>query len=92
MTKTALIALIASKTGSSKRLAGDMVNAFLEGVTDSLKKGEKVTLTGFGTFKISHRAARNGVNPRTGEALKIAAMNLPTFKSGKALKDAVRNS
>ena len=90
MTKTELIALIASKTGVSKRLAGDMVNAFLDGVTASLKKGNKVTLTGFGTFKISNRAARNGVNPRTGEALKIPAMKLPTFKAGKALKLAVR--
>ena len=90
MTKTALIALIASKTGVSKRLAGDMVNAFLDGVTDALKKGDKVTLTGFGTFKVSQRAARMGVNPRTGESMKIAAMKLPVFKAGKGLKTAVR--
>ena len=90
MTKTELTALIASKTGVSKRLAGDMVNAFLDGVTAALKKGDKVTLTGFGTFKISNRAARKGVNPRTGEAIQIKAMKLPAFKAGKGLKDAVR--
>ena len=90
MNKTALIALIASELDVSKRLAGDMVNAFLEGIVKGVKKEGKVTLTGFGTFKISHRAARNGVNPRTGEAIKIAASKSPTFKAGKVFKAAVK--
>lgn len=90
MTKDQLIEAIAEKTGTSKVVAGEMVNAFTETVTATLSKGDSVTLTGFGAFLVSHRAARKGRNPQTGAELQIPAMDVPRFKAGKALKDAVR--
>ena len=91
MTKGDLIAVIAAEAGITKKAAGDALGAFIDAVTAELKKGNSVTVTGFGTFKISKRAARTGVNPRNpSEKIKIPAMNLPTFKAGKALKSAVR--
>ena len=91
MTKGDLIAVIAAEAGITKKSAGDALQAFIDAITAELKKGESVTVTGFGTFKISHRAARTGVNPRNpSEKIKIPAMNLPTFKAGKALKSSVR--
>ena len=91
MTKTQLIAAIADKLGISKRLASDMVNAFIEIVVTGVKKGGEVRLQGFGTFKKSHRKARTGVNPRNpSEKIKIPAMNVPTFKAGSDFKKAVR--
>jgi len=66
-----------------------VIDATTSAITDSLKKGEAVTLIGFGTFKVSKRAARTGRNPRTGAELKVAARNAPAFTAGKALKDAV---
>ncbi len=93
MTKQDLIAHMASKSGITKRAAGDALGALLDGITGSLKRGTNVTLTGFGTFKVSHRAARQGVNPRNpSQKISIPAMKLPTFKAGKGLKDAVRNT
>ncbi|MFH1671304.1 MAG: HU family DNA-binding protein [Candidatus Portnoybacteria bacterium] len=74
----------------SKKEAADAVNAVFDAITKALAKGQKVTLTGFGTFNISKRAARMGVNPRTGEKIKIKATTVPKFKAGKSLKDAVK--
>jgi DNA-binding protein HU-beta len=89
MTKEELIEAIANVT-SSKREAADALNAALDAITKSLSKGEKVALTGFGVFSVSKRAARTGINPRTGASLKIPARKVPKFKAGKALKDAVK--
>jgi DNA-binding protein HU-beta len=91
MTKQDLVAAIAATAGLTKKAAADALEALIGAVTAELKKGGKVTLTGFGTFQISHRAARTGVNPRKpSEKIKIPAMKLPVFKAGKSLKDSVR--
>ena len=91
MSKQDLINAIAESAGITKRAAGDALEAFITYVTKHLKRGESVTVTGFGTFKVSNRAARTGVNPRNpGERIQIPAMKVPTFKAGKTLKDAVR--
>ncbi|MBN2306629.1 HU family DNA-binding protein [Candidatus Peregrinibacteria bacterium] len=91
MTKQDLVAAVASAAGVSKRVAGDALEAVLDSVTKELKKGKNVTITGFGTFRVSKRAARTGVNPRNpSQKIKIPAMNVPAFKAGKSLKDAVR--
>ncbi len=84
-----LVASIATQTGCTKKMAADMLDAMLDAVTGELMKGGSVTLTGFGTFKVSSRAARNGVNPQTGAKIKISARKAPVFKAGKGLKDAV---
>ncbi len=89
MTKQDLIDAIAKASGLSKAAAGRALNATTDAVTKSLKKGDPVQLVGFGTFKVSKRAARNGRNPRTGAAIKIAARKAPVFTAGKALKDAL---
>ena len=89
MNKAELIAAIAAKTGATKKSAEESVNAFVEVVTESLKKGEKVQLVGFGSFEVLHRAARKGRNPQTKEEIKIPASKAPKFKAGKALKDIV---
>ncbi len=89
MNKTELVAAIAEQTELSKKDAEKALKAFIDVVTDELKKGEKVQLVGFGTFEISERAAREGRNPLTGEAMSIPASKAPKFKAGKALKDAV---
>ena len=88
--KQDLIAEVAAKTGLTKKDSEKAVNAFGEVVTEFLAKGEKVQLIGFGTFETRERAAREGRNPQTGEAIKIAATVVPAFKAGKALKDAVK--
>jgi len=91
MTKQDLVDQAAKMTGVTKKAASDVLEAVLESITKSLKKGENVTVTGFGTFRVSKRAARTGVNPRNpSQKIKIPAMKLPAFKSGKSLKDAVR--
>ena len=89
MNKTELVASMADKAGISKKDAEKALVAFLDTVTDELKKGEKVQLVGFGTFEVRERAAREGRNPQTGAAMKIAASKNPVFKAGKALKDTV---
>lgn len=89
MNKTELVAAIAEQTELSKKDAEKALKAFIDVVTDELKKGEKVQLVGFGTFEISERAAREGRNPLTGAAMSIPASKAPKFKAGKALKDAV---
>jgi len=90
MTKDELADAVASKTGVSKAVAGEMLAAFVDEVTKALTQDDKVALPGFGIFSISHRAARAGVNPKTGEKLQIPAMKVAKFKAGKALKEAVR--
>ena len=89
MNKTELVDAIAAKTELSKKDAEKALKAFVDVVTDELKKGGKIQLVGFGTFEVSERAAREGRNPLTGEPMKIAASKAPKFKAGKALKDAV---
>ncbi|MDD5589717.1 MAG: HU family DNA-binding protein [Candidatus Portnoybacteria bacterium] len=90
MTKDQLIESVASKCACSKKAASDCVDAILDGITAALQKGDKVVFTGFGAFQVSKRAARQGVNPKTGEKIQIKAMTVPKFKAGKALKDAVK--
>ncbi len=90
MNKGDLINAIAEETSMSKAGAEAVINAFVGSVTGALKKGEKVTVTGFGTFSVSHRAARMGRNPQTGEAIHVKATNVPKFKAGAGLKEAVR--
>ena len=91
MTKQDLVNTAASKAGVTKKAAAEVLDAVLDAITASLKKGQNVTITGFGTFRVSKRAARTGVNPRNpSEKIKIPAMKLPAFKAGKSLKDAVR--
>ncbi|HEY0268655.1 MAG: HU family DNA-binding protein [Methylophilaceae bacterium] len=87
--KTELIAVIAAEAGISKAAAAKTLTAITDSITASLKAGEPVALIGFGTFKVSQRAARTGRNPQTGKELKIAARKAPAFTAGKALKDAV---
>jgi len=91
MTKADIVAAMADKAGITKKAAQEALETLLDVITAELKKGESVTLTGFGTFKVSERAARTGVNPqKPSEKIQIPAMNLPSFKAGKGLKDAVR--
>lgn len=89
MNKAELVVAIAEKTELSKKDSEKALKAFIDVVTEELKKGEKVQLVGFGTFETSKRAAREGRNPQTGETMKIAASVAPKFKPGKALKDAM---
>jgi DNA-binding protein HU-beta len=90
MTKVELVEKMAQDAGISKVAAATALNSFVEGVTKALKKKDgKVTLVGFGTFSKSHRKARKGRNPQTGETIKIKASNVVKFKAGKKLKDAI---
>ncbi len=89
MNKTELVAAIAEEAGLSKKDAEKALKAFTDVVAGELKKGGKVQLVGFGTFEVSERAAREGRNPQTGAAMKIAASKNPKFKAGKALKDSL---
>ncbi len=89
MNKTEFTAAIAEEAGLSKADAAKAVKAFTEVVVEELKKGEKIQLVGFGTFEVSHRPERQGINPATGEKLTIAAANVPKFKAGAALKNAL---
>lgn len=89
MNKTELVAAIAEKTELTKKDSEKALKAFIDVVSEQLKKGEKIQLVGFGTFEVTKRAARTGKNPQTGKTIKIAACMAPKFKAGKALKDAV---
>ena len=89
MNKTELVAAMAEQTNLSKKDAEAALKAFIDVVSEELKKGEKVQLVGFGTFEVSERAAREGRNPQTGETMTIKASKTPKFKAGKALKDLV---
>ena len=87
MNKSELIALVAEKSGIQKKDAERAVSAAFEAITAELKKGEKVQISGFGTFEVKAREARVGRNPRTKEAIAIPAAKVPTFKASKTLKD-----
>ena len=89
MNKTELVATVAEQADISKKDSEKVLKAFVDVVTEEMKKGEKVQLVGFGTFEVSERAAREGRNPQTGKTMKIEACKAPKFKAGKALKDAV---
>jgi len=89
MNKAELIDAVASAANLSKAEAGRAVDAVVDTITDALKKGQQVSVVGFGTFSVKHRAARQGRNPKTGDTIEIAASNVPGFKAGKALRDAV---
>ena len=89
MSKQQLVEMIAEKAGLTKADASRALDATMESIQETLKKGKKVSLVGFGTFATSKREARDGRNPRTGETVNIAARNAVTFKAGSKLKDAV---
>ena len=89
MNKQELISAIAQNAEISKADAGKALAATIDAITKAMAKGDKVQLVGFGTFEVRARAARTGKNPRTGEAIKIAASKVPAFKAGKALKDTI---
>ncbi|GMA70684.1 transcriptional regulator [Leuconostoc litchii] len=88
--KQELVDSVAKATGLTKKDATASVDAVFASIEESLKKGEKVQLIGFGNFEVRDRAARKGRNPQTGEEIQIAASKVPAFKPGKALKDAVK--
>ncbi len=90
MTKIELVQELAERADLTKRAAEDALNALLDVVREELGKGNKVTLTGFGTFLVRHRAARMGRNPQSGEPIHIPEQNTPAFRAGSALKEAVR--
>ncbi len=89
MNKGQLVEVVAKALGS-KSAAEKAINSTLKAVSDALKKGDKVTLVGFGTFSVSKRAARTGRNPQTGKEIKIKAKKVPKFTAGKALKDTIK--
>ena len=89
MNKTELVAAMAEQAELSKKDSEKALKAFIDVVTEELKKGEKIQLVGFGTFEVTERAAREGRNPLTGEKMQIKASKAPKFKAGKALKDEV---
>ncbi len=90
MTKTQMVEALAERADLTKRAADDALNALLDIISERLALGEKVTLTGFGTFMVRHRAARMGRNPQTGEPIHIPAQETPAFRAGSSLKDAVK--
>ncbi|MFQ5960665.1 MAG: HU family DNA-binding protein [Candidatus Methylomirabilales bacterium] len=89
MTKAELVAKMAKSSGMTQRAAEIALESVLKSIRDSLKRGKKVTLVGFGTFSVGRRAARNGRNPQTGRVIRIPAAKVPRFKAGKDLKHAV---
>jgi DNA-binding protein HU-beta len=91
MTKAELISAVAEKSGLKKVDAEKAVAAFIASVTTALKKGDKLSLVGFGTFSTAKRAARKGQNPQTGKKINIPAATVPKFKPGKTLKEAVNS-
>ena len=91
LSKGDLVTAVASSAGLTKKAAGEALEGVLSAITDELASGGQVTITGFGTFKVSKRAARTGVNPQNpSQKIKIPATTVPTFKAGKNLKEAVR--
>ena len=90
MTKADLVAQVAKKAGLTSKAAKDAVNTVFSSISAAMKRGEKVVVTGFGTFVVRRRASRKGRNPQTGEEIKIPASKVPAFKPGKALKDSVK--
>jgi len=90
MNKAELIEEVSGKTGLTKKKTGNAVDALTETITNTLSKGEKVTLVGFGTFQVRERKARKGVNPQTRETIQIPAKKVPKFRAGKGLREKVR--
>lgn len=90
MTKDEMIAKMADEAGISKKQATEALQTFMSSVTTHLKKGEKVSFSGFGTFSVSKRKARTGRNPQTGATINIPATNVPVFRAGKHLKEAIK--
>jgi DNA-binding protein HU-beta len=90
MNKDELIKAVSEHAQLTKDNAGKAVDAILETITNTLKNGDSVNLIGFGSFKVSHRSAREGRNPQTGEPIAIPAMKVPSFSAGKTLKDAIK--
>ena len=90
MTKADLIDVVAAGADVSKSTAGKAIDSLTEAISETLKKGDKVALTGFGTFTVSERKARIGRNPRTGESINIPASKSPKFSAGKAFKEAIK--
>jgi len=90
MTKAELTSLIADKAGITKKAAENAINAFTEAVSETLAKGDSVSLVGFGSFKVTKRAEREGRNPRTGDKIKIPSAKVVKFSPGKALKDKIK--
>ena len=90
MNKSELVDAIAEGADISKASAGRALDSAIEAITSALSNGDQVSLVGFGTYSVKHRAARTGRNPQTGSEIQIAASNVPSFKAGKALKDAVK--
>jgi len=90
MTKADLVAIMAKSAGGSKTAAETAMNAFVSGIYESLRRGKRVTISGFGTFVVTKRAARNGRNPRTGREIKIPPAKVPRFRPSRMLKTAVR--
>ena len=91
MTKSEFVDDVASRSGLSRRDASKAVDAFIESITESLKRGDSVSFTGFGKFSAQQRGARQGVNPRTGERVQIAAATVPKFSASSALKSALKS-
>ena len=89
MTKTDLIDAVASKAALPKQKAEEIVNGIFNDITAGLKNGDKVNISGFGTFSVSHRKARTGRNPKTGETIQIASSKAAKFKAGKTLKESL---
>ena len=89
MTKVELINAVAEKSDISRKDSEKVIAAVLSTITETLQKGEKLSIIGFGTFEVKERKERTGINPQTKETIQIAASNSPTFKAGKALKDAM---
>ncbi len=90
MNKAGIVDAVHAVLGGTKVQAEQAVEAMLNGIINSLKKGEEVSIAGLGIFSVKHRAARDARNPRTGETIKVAAMKVPKFRAAKALKDAVK--
>jgi DNA-binding protein HU-beta len=90
MTKADLIDVVAAGADISKSTAGKAIDSLTEAISETLKKGDKVSLTGFGTFTVSERKARIGRNPRTGESINIPASKSPKFSAGKSFKEAIK--
>lgn len=92
MNKTELIVLVANEADVTQKVAGEVLDAFTSIVAETLgQRGEKVVVTGFGTFEVRHRVERRGVDPRTGQPIVVPAQKTPAFRAGKLLKDAVKN-
>lgn len=90
MTKNQFVSAVAAKTGKPKSETAETVDAIFDTITQTMIKGDSVNISGFGVFRVSNRKAREGINPRTGEKIHIAAKKAPKFRAGKTLKEAVK--